>query len=162
YLPLGAVIAGRRVQEPFWSRPGTPFRHGFTYSGHPTACAAGLANLTVMRRERLVERVSEFESVLGAAVEPLAELALVSGGRSGPAGPRAGGQPRAGAAPRSRQAGRGHRPRGRPPRARHPPGFGPAAPPRAVPAATGRRPARRCGARPGPEPPDACTRAAPA
>jgi adenosylmethionine-8-amino-7-oxononanoate aminotransferase len=83
YLPLGAVIAGERVQEPFWSSPGTLFRHGFTYSGHPTACAAGLANLDLMTRERLVERVADLEPVLAAAVEPLRDAPLVSEVRAG-------------------------------------------------------------------------------
>ena len=83
YLPLGAVIAGERVQEPFWSQPGTLFRHGFTYSGHPTACAAGLANLDLMARERLVERVADLESVLAATVEPLRTAPLVSEVRAG-------------------------------------------------------------------------------
>ena len=83
YLPLGAVIASERVQEPFWSRPGAMFRHGFTYSGHPTACAAGLANLDLMARERLVERVADLEPVLAAAVEPLRTAPLVSEVRAG-------------------------------------------------------------------------------
>ena len=83
YLPLGAVIASERVQEPFWSHPGAMFRHGFTYSGHPTACAAGLANLDLMARERLVERVADLEPVLAAAVEPLRTAPLVSEVRAG-------------------------------------------------------------------------------
>ncbi len=83
YLPLGAVIAGERVQEPFWSQPGTLFRHGFTYSGHPTACAAGLANLDLMARERLVERVADLEPVLAATVEPLRTVPLVTEVRAG-------------------------------------------------------------------------------
>jgi adenosylmethionine-8-amino-7-oxononanoate aminotransferase len=36
-----------------------PFAHGFTYSGHPTACAVGLRNLQVIEDERLVERAAE-------------------------------------------------------------------------------------------------------
>ncbi len=84
YLPLGAVLASRRVQEPFWTSPGgAVFRHGYTYSGHPTVCAAGLANLAVIEREGLVERVARMESVLAAAVAPLREHALVSDVRSG-------------------------------------------------------------------------------
>ena len=59
YLPLGAVLASQRVQEPFFTTPGAAmFRHGYTYSGHPAACAAGLANLDVIERENLVERVA--------------------------------------------------------------------------------------------------------
>jgi putrescine---pyruvate transaminase len=83
YLPLGAVIAGARVQEPFWTTPGAMFRHGFTYSGHPTACAAGLANLDLMQRERLVDRVAGLESVLADAVAPLTSAPLVSEVRAG-------------------------------------------------------------------------------
>jgi putrescine aminotransferase len=83
YLPLGAVIAAPRVQEPFWSQPGSLFRHGFTYSGHPTACAVGLANLDVMERERLVERVAELEPVLAAVFKPLRSAPLVSEVRAG-------------------------------------------------------------------------------
>jgi adenosylmethionine-8-amino-7-oxononanoate aminotransferase len=83
YLPLGAVIASGRVQEPFWTTSGTIFRHGFTYSGHPSACAAGMANLDLMVRERLVERVAELEPVLAQAVAPLASAPLVSEVRAG-------------------------------------------------------------------------------
>jgi putrescine aminotransferase len=38
---------------------GGEFFHGFTYSGHPAACAVAVANLEVFRRERVVERVRE-------------------------------------------------------------------------------------------------------
>ncbi len=41
YLPLGAVIASERVQEPFWTTPGTMFRHGYTYSGPPLRVRRG-------------------------------------------------------------------------------------------------------------------------
>ena len=69
YLPLGAVIASTRVQAPFWDEPSAPpFRHGYTYGGHPSACAAGLANLDIIERERLLERVVEHEPILEAAV----------------------------------------------------------------------------------------------
>jgi len=50
YIPLGGVIASARVAEPFWAE-GTAnvFRHGFTYAGHATACAVGLANHSPVR-----------------------------------------------------------------------------------------------------------------
>jgi len=84
YLPLGAVIASQRVQEPFWSSPGGPmFRHGYTYSGHPSVCAAGLANLDVLEREGLLERVQRLEPVLAGAMRPLGDLPLVHEVRSG-------------------------------------------------------------------------------
>jgi putrescine---pyruvate transaminase len=84
YLPLGAVIAGPRVNEPFW-REGSRevFRHGYTYTGHPAACAAGLANLDIIEREQLVSRVRELEPALAHALAPLAQHDLVSQVRTG-------------------------------------------------------------------------------
>jgi putrescine---pyruvate transaminase len=84
YLPLGAVIASPRVAEPFWT-PGTEhvFRHGYTYSGHSTACAVALANLDVIERERLVERVRELEPVLAGALRGLEGHPLVAEVRTG-------------------------------------------------------------------------------
>ena len=84
YLPLGAVIASARVQEPFWTEPGRAiFRHGFTYSGHPAACAAGLANLDIIERDGLIGRVAEMEPLLARTLAPLADLPLVSEVRAG-------------------------------------------------------------------------------
>jgi putrescine---pyruvate transaminase len=77
YMPLGGVVVGTRVQEPFWSGDGTWFRHGYTYSGHAAACAAGLANLDILERERLVERVTELEPVLAEQVHALRGHPLV-------------------------------------------------------------------------------------
>jgi putrescine---pyruvate transaminase len=84
YLPLGAVIVGARVAEPFW-RPGSTevFRHGYTYEGHPTACAVGLANLDLIEREGLIERVAELEPVLEEKIKPLAGHDLVGEVRAG-------------------------------------------------------------------------------
>jgi adenosylmethionine-8-amino-7-oxononanoate aminotransferase len=84
YLPLGAVIVGERVAEPFWRRGTTEvLRHGYTYGGHPTASAAALANLDVIERERLIERVRRLEPVLAAALRPLAAHPLVGEVRAG-------------------------------------------------------------------------------
>ncbi|HUJ07013.1 MAG TPA: aspartate aminotransferase family protein [Streptosporangiaceae bacterium] len=84
YLPIGAVIAGPRVAEPFW-RAGSAevFRHGYTYSGHPASAAVALANLELIERERLVARVAGLEPVLAAAMAPLAGHGLVSEVRAG-------------------------------------------------------------------------------
>ena len=84
YLPLGAVITSPRVAEPFW-RAGSAeiFRHGYTYSGHPAACAVGLANLDILEREQLIARVAELEPALAAALAPLAGHELVSEVRTG-------------------------------------------------------------------------------
>jgi putrescine---pyruvate transaminase len=84
YLPLGAVVASPRVAEPFWHTGSTEiFRHGYTYSGHPAACAVGLANLDIVEREQLVPRVRELEPALAVALAPVARHELVSEVRTG-------------------------------------------------------------------------------
>ena len=77
YLPLGGVAVGPRVQAPFWSGEGTWFRHGYTYSGHAGGCAAALANLDIIEREGLVDRVAELEPLLAERVAELAGHPLV-------------------------------------------------------------------------------------
>ncbi len=84
YLPIGAVIAGPKVVEPFWRAGSTEvFRHGYTYSGHPAAAAVALANLDLIEREQLVGRVAELEPVLARILAPLAGHDLVASVRSG-------------------------------------------------------------------------------
>jgi putrescine---pyruvate transaminase len=84
YLPIGAVIASWRVAEPFWRAGGSHvFRHGYTYSGHPAAAAVALANLELIERERLIDRVRALEPVLARAMAPLAGHQAVSEVRSG-------------------------------------------------------------------------------
>jgi putrescine---pyruvate transaminase len=78
YMPLGGVVVGPRVQKPFWSGEGTWFRHGYTYSGHAAACAAGLANLDILERERLVERVAELAPLLAEKVCSLGDHPFVA------------------------------------------------------------------------------------
>ncbi len=84
YLPMGATVVGERVWEPFW-KDGSDlvFRHGLTYSGHATVCAAAHANLDIIEREGLVDRVRRLETVLHDAVQPLAAHPLVKEVRSG-------------------------------------------------------------------------------
>jgi adenosylmethionine-8-amino-7-oxononanoate aminotransferase len=78
YAPLGAVVSGRRVRDALWKEGVGAVRHGYTYSGHPTACAVGLANLDILEREQLYQRVERLEPVLAAAVAELADHPLVS------------------------------------------------------------------------------------
>ncbi|HAX21516.1 MAG TPA: aspartate aminotransferase family protein [Hydrogenophaga sp.] len=56
YIPLGGVMVGDRVAKVLIEQGGE-FNHGYTYSGHPVACAVALANLELMERENLVDRV---------------------------------------------------------------------------------------------------------
>ncbi len=57
YLPLGATVVSDEIATAF--EAGGYLAHGFTYTGHPTACAAALANIDVIEKERLVERVRD-------------------------------------------------------------------------------------------------------
>ncbi len=56
YVPLGGVLVGERVARVLIERGGE-FNHGYTYSGHPVACAVALANLDLLAREGLVDKV---------------------------------------------------------------------------------------------------------
>ncbi len=55
YIPLSAVLLNDRVSDVFINGFGE-FYHGFTYSGHPVACAVALANLDLIEKENLVQR----------------------------------------------------------------------------------------------------------
>jgi putrescine aminotransferase len=72
YQPLGGVFVGRTVREPLESDPAFILRHGYTYSGHPAACAGGLANLDILEREALVERAIPVGERLGTGLRALA------------------------------------------------------------------------------------------
>lgn len=60
--PMGAVVASGEIYDTFMAAGGpeymVEFPHGYTYSAHPVACAAGLATLELLEREQLVERVA--------------------------------------------------------------------------------------------------------
>jgi len=79
YMPLGGVLVGETVRAPFWDDPvpGAVFRHGYTYSGHSGAAAAAIANLDIMEREGLVQRVRDLEPVLDTSVRRLAGAPMV-------------------------------------------------------------------------------------
>jgi putrescine aminotransferase len=57
YVPMGGVIVGDRVAEALIERGGE-FNHGFTFSGHPVAAAASIANLEILESEGIVDRVA--------------------------------------------------------------------------------------------------------
>jgi len=84
YLPLGGVIVSGQVAAPFWDEDDAPwFRHGPTYSGHPTCCAVALANLDIIEREGLLAQALELEGALVAALTPFESHALVGEVRCG-------------------------------------------------------------------------------
>jgi putrescine aminotransferase len=77
YVPLGGVLVGNRVAHVLVERGGD-FNHGFTYSGHPVACAAALENLRIIVDEQLVEKTAlETGPHLKAAFAGLASHPLV-------------------------------------------------------------------------------------
>ena len=83
YAPLGGVIAASHIAEPFFNTPGLTFRHGYTYSGHTTACVAGLVVIDIIRRDGLLQRAVELEDELYDALLPLEELDVVDNIRRG-------------------------------------------------------------------------------
>ena len=58
YLPIGGVMVGDRVADLLIAE-GEEFYHGFTYSGHPVACAVALANIAILRDEKIIENVRD-------------------------------------------------------------------------------------------------------
>jgi putrescine---pyruvate transaminase len=84
YLPLGGVIVDGAIAAPFFERPGGPMlRHGATYAGHPTCCAAALAVLDAYEAEDLIPRGQELEEPLLGALAPLADHPAVGEVRGG-------------------------------------------------------------------------------
>ncbi|MHB8467764.1 MAG: aminotransferase family protein [Acidimicrobiales bacterium] len=73
YAPIGGVLVGPAVGRRLESDPTLVLRHGYTYSGHPTGCAAALANLDLMESERLSDRApligARLSSGLGALID---------------------------------------------------------------------------------------------
>jgi adenosylmethionine-8-amino-7-oxononanoate aminotransferase len=84
YLPIGAVLVAPKVAEPFF-RPGGDvwWRHGYTYSGHATACAVALGNLAIIEREGLLDEALRLEGSLVTILAPLAEHERVAEVRCG-------------------------------------------------------------------------------
>ena len=62
-IPMGAVFTSREVHDGLMQGPDAAIElfHGYTYSGHPAACAAGLASLDIYEREGLLTRAAELE-----------------------------------------------------------------------------------------------------
>jgi adenosylmethionine-8-amino-7-oxononanoate aminotransferase len=71
YQPLGGVIVGRAVRDALEADADFVLRHGYTYSGHPSACAAALANLDIIEREGLLDRAVDVGARLEAGLRAL-------------------------------------------------------------------------------------------
>ena len=73
YQPLGGVFVGPRPMAALESNPDFFLRHGFTYSGHATACAAALKNLEIIEREGLLARALAMGDRLATGLRALAD-----------------------------------------------------------------------------------------
>jgi putrescine---pyruvate transaminase len=72
YQPLGGVFIGAKVRAGLEANPDFFLRHGFTYSGHAAACAAGMTNLDIIEGEGLVERANHVGARLSEGLKALA------------------------------------------------------------------------------------------
>jgi putrescine aminotransferase len=83
YVPLGGVILHERVYRALVDAgPDFNLHHGFTYSGHPVACAAALANLDILEGEGLIRGVAAKAAHLRRRLASLADLPIVGEIRS--------------------------------------------------------------------------------
>ena len=78
YLPLGGVLVAPAVHEPLSNDPSFVLRHGYTYSGHATACVAALACLDITEREGLVAKATAIGTRLEPALRSLQAAGLVA------------------------------------------------------------------------------------
>ena len=82
YLPIGGLMVGDRIADALIDKGGE-FQHGFTYSGHPTACAVAAANIKILRDEKIIENVDhETGPYLRKRWSELADHPLVGEARS--------------------------------------------------------------------------------
>jgi putrescine---pyruvate transaminase len=72
YQPLGGVIVGAAPRGALEADPAFILRTGYTYSGHPAACAAGIANLDIIEREGLLAEATRIADRLGSGLHAIA------------------------------------------------------------------------------------------
>ncbi len=81
YVPLGGVMVGNRVAKVLIEQGGE-FNHGYTYSGHPVACAVALENIAIMEREQLPQKVrGDLGAYFARSFAGLNDHPLVAAGR---------------------------------------------------------------------------------
>jgi len=76
YAPLGAMITSDKLMEPFLEG-NESFVHGYTFAGHPIACAVALANIAVFEEEGILDNVREHAPAFRAMLESLRDLPIV-------------------------------------------------------------------------------------
>ena len=79
YIPFGAFIVSDKVLKSIQEKDsGAYFSNGFTYSGHPVACAAALKNIEIMENENILEHVREVAPYFQESLESLGDLPIVA------------------------------------------------------------------------------------
>ncbi len=81
YIPLGGVIVGEHVCAALESDSNFFMRHGYTYSGHATACVAAITNLDILENEGLLQRSVHIGHRLKLGLESLADDGIISHAR---------------------------------------------------------------------------------
>ncbi len=81
YQPLGGVFVGAAVRQALESDPAFLLRHGYTYSGHTSACAAGVVNLDIIEREGLIDAAKRVGARLGDGLAALAADGVIDHAR---------------------------------------------------------------------------------
>lgn len=81
-VPMGAVVAKTDIYQTFMDQGGadymTELPHGYTYSGHPVACAAALASLDILQNDNLIDRVKEMSPLFENALHSLKGTRYIS------------------------------------------------------------------------------------
>jgi len=81
YQPLGGVITGPAINAALTADPTFFLRHGYTYSGHATVCAAALKNIEIIKREQLVQRAQHVGQRIEAGLAALSLDGTLTGYR---------------------------------------------------------------------------------
>ena len=79
--PMGAVAVRKHIYDKLVNEPqgkGIEFLHGYTYSGHPAACAAALATLDIYEKENIFERVAELSPYFLEKIATLSDIPAFS------------------------------------------------------------------------------------
>lgn len=79
YQPLGAVLISDKLIEDITGddMPDSYFSNGYTYSGHPVACAAGLKNIEIIEREGILEHAREVGPHMQARLQEMKDIPII-------------------------------------------------------------------------------------
>ena len=81
YIPLAATVTTSKIAKVFRKKPGDELRSGSTYGGHTVACAATLANIEIIEKDRLVERAAKLGKVFEKRLKAMRKHAIVGDAR---------------------------------------------------------------------------------